>query len=188
MKKVLAMVLAMLMMAVPVFAESVEETAAPEERVRVAVLEGMEEEILEYQYECEGIYTMWYDYENYIVADFYGHPMFVPVDETAEEHTASFMVVVSEIAVENADALLGEAVGNYDPENVGEVLTVETEQGTVVKSIEVTEEDHVTRFYLVVGETQVLCITAEMPIDALEGAGVRFDWMAQSIEFVESAE
>lgn len=197
MKKFLVFALAVLMFATPVMAEgnrnaetTVNQQEVAEEQTRTATIEieGIEEEVLEYQYVSESGYTLWYSAEHFEPLDYYDNAMFVPVGETTEENTLSFMVVPTEVAVEDADSMLAEATASYDPETVGMINEMTTEQGIVIKSVDVDENDQVTRFYLVIGEDRVLCITAQLPVEALEGAGVRFNKMAESIEFTDVAE
>lgn len=57
------------------------------------------------------------------------------------------------------------------------------ENGTEVKSVEVTSEGVVYRYWFIPGDAYCLCVTAQCPEEAAEGHGARMAEMVASIAF-----
>lgn len=180
MKKFLAILTACMLLCGAAMAET---TSAADTRVSVILIEGTEEEITETLYESEQGYSLWYDAERLVPTELYGHTCFAP-DATIEEPAISLLIVDTDINPEDGEAFLGEAVGGYGPEaEISEPAWETLENGITIGTISAVEEGVVYRFYLVMDDVNVLCLTATYPLEAAEGFGVRFDHMVRTIEF-----
>lgn len=116
--------------------------------------------------------------------EIYGHAAFVPAG-SGEEAEASLMIVRSDVAPENADALLDEAVGGYeDAVRGGE--TKELAGGLKLEYAEAEQDGRIDRFYLIVGEESVYCLTASFPVTGETDYGAYFDAMADTFELTEA--
>lgn len=184
MKKWAAILMACLLLTGAVMAEGkTESESAPQTRQTIVMMEGMEEEIQETLFDSGLGYSIWYEADRLVPSEQYGHVTFVPVDG-GEEPVISLMIVQAEIAKEQAEAFLGEAVGGYEPTaEISEPVWETLENGVVIGTVDAMEEGRIDRFYLVMGGDQVLCITATYPLEAAEGFGVRFDRMVKTIGF-----
>ena len=176
MRKLLAILLAALLLAVPALAEAPVQT-----RTSVLEIEGVGEEVVETLFEGEG-FSLWYPSELLKATDYYGNVSFVPVDEAVTDVT--FIVVFAEIPAEESEAFIAEATGGYEPEWViSEVSEMATESENAVLTVEAVLDGETHRYYLVQGEAGCLCITAMFPTEAAEGYGVRFDALVKTIAF-----
>lgn len=186
MKKWLVMLLCLIIASGCAFAEEL----PADTRMSQIELEGMIEAFAETKHTGGSGYTIWYPSEYLAPAQRYGHDVFVPVGaENAEENDVYFMIVPVDIAPEEADSLLAEAVGGYGEEAViGEKAWKELGNGVSVGTVQAEEDGVIWRFYLVTDGNSVLCITACFPREAAEGFGVRFDRMADTIEFESAIE
>lgn len=182
MKKILAILMACMLLCGAAMAET---AAAGDTRASVILIEGMEEEITETLYVSEQGYSLWYDAERLLPTELYGHTCFAP-DGMIEEPAISLLIVDAEINPEDGEAFLGEAVGGYGPEAEISNPSWETlENGITIGSISAVEEGVVYRFYLIMDDVNVLCLTATYPQEAAEGYGARFDWLVRTIEFMK---
>ena len=88
------------------------------------------------------------------------------------------------LTADDADSMLSEATYTEDPDAViGEIETFAMENGTEVKSVEVTSEGMVYRYWFIPGDAYCLCVTAQCPEEAAEGHGARMAEMVASIAF-----
>ena len=88
------------------------------------------------------------------------------------------------LTADDADSMLSEAAYTEDPDAViGEIETFAMENGTEVKSVEVTSEGMVYRYWFIPGDAYCLCVTAQCPEEAAEGHGARMAEMVASIAF-----
>ena len=88
------------------------------------------------------------------------------------------------LTADDADGMLSEATYTEDPDAViGEIETFAMENGTEVKSVEVTSEGMVYRYWFIPGDAYCLCVTAQCPEEAAEGHGARMAEMVASIAF-----
>ena len=88
------------------------------------------------------------------------------------------------LTADDADSMLSEATYTEDPDAViGEIETFAMENGTEVKSVEVTSEGVVYRYWFIPGDAYCLCVTAQCPEEAAEGHGARMAEMVASIAF-----
>ena len=89
------------------------------------------------------------------------------------------------LTADDADSMLSEATYTEDPDAViGEIETFAMENGAEVKSVEVTSEGMVYRYWFIPGDAYCLCVTAQCPEEAAEGHGARMAEMVASIAFV----
>ena len=88
------------------------------------------------------------------------------------------------LTADDADSMLSEAAYTEDPDAViGEIDTFAMENGTEVRSVEVTSEGMVYRYWFIPGDAYCLCVTAQCPEEAAEGHGARMAEMVASIAF-----
>ena len=88
------------------------------------------------------------------------------------------------LTADDADSMLSEATYTEDPDAViGEIETFAMENGTEVRSVEVTSEGMVYRYWFIPGDAYCLCVTAQCPEEAAEGHGARMAEMVASIAF-----
>ena len=88
------------------------------------------------------------------------------------------------LTADDADSMLSEAAYTEDPDAViGEIETFAMENGTEVRSVEVTSEGMVYRYWFIPGDAYCLCVTAQCPEEAAEGHGARMAEMVASIAF-----
>ena len=88
------------------------------------------------------------------------------------------------LTADDADSMLSEAAYTEDPDAViGEIETFAMESGEEVKSVEVTSEGVVYRYWFIPGDAWCLCVTAQCPEEAAEGHGARMAEMVASIAF-----
>lgn len=88
------------------------------------------------------------------------------------------------LTADDADSMLNEATYTEDPDAViGEIETFAMENGTEVRSVEVTSEGMVYRYWFIPGDAYCLCVTAQYPEEAAEGHGARMAEMVASIAF-----
>ena len=88
------------------------------------------------------------------------------------------------LTADDADSMLSEAAYTEDPDAViGEIETFAMESGEEVKSVEVTSEGVVYRYWFIPGDAYCLCVTAQCPEEAAEGHGARMAEMVASIAF-----
>jgi len=179
MRKLLAILMAALLLIAPALAEAPAENV--QTRTSVFEIEGMAEEVVETLYQAEK-YSLWYPAGMLKPTDYYSNISFVPVDETVTN--VSFLVVPTEVPAEEAEAFIAEATGGYGPEwTISDVREMATENENVVLTVEAAYEGEIHRYYLVQGFDGCLCITAMFPLEAAEGYGVRFDALVKTIGF-----
>lgn len=88
------------------------------------------------------------------------------------------------LTADDADSMLSEAAYTEDPDAViGEIETFAMENGTEVRSVEVTSEGMVYRYWFIPGDAYCLCVTAQCPEEVAEGHGARMAEMVASIAF-----
>lgn len=176
MKKVLA-ILIVLTLSAACFAGFAE---GADTRESVLIIEGTEEKITEQLYESFKGYSIWYSTDTFAIHSGIGYDTVSPIDASIDD--VYMTIVPVEIAIEDADALLDEAVGGYDPENaiISDVSERQLESGFSVKSVEVQSEGMINRFYLICGNDKVFCLNAFFPEEAIEGYGVRLEAIVDS--------
>jgi len=116
----------------------------------------------------------------------YSHDAFVPIEESGKEGVY-FLITQSDIAPENADALLDEAgagyQGVYAEERREEILISD---GLRLSSAYLEQGGDYNLFYLIKGKDTVYCITATYNVSHEFDYSVYFDAMAESFELLES--
>ena len=135
-------------------------------------------------YEGAG-YSIGYYSDRLEPAELYGHECFVPVgsEESAE---AYLMIVRSDVSSENADDLLGEAIGGYEGYHAvtwGEEKTLES--GLTLNWVQSEQDGRIDRYYLLKGEEAVYCLTASFPVMGEIDYGALFDAMADTFQLTE---
>ena len=134
-------------------------------------------------YVSDAGFTMTYNEAIVKPAAFAGteHDYFVPVGTAeGESPAASLLIVPNEVAWEEAESFLGEAVAMYPEESV---TVAETGSGDVEYMTRAASEQGVTyRFYAVKAPEGLLCVTAVYPDGNASFEGV-FRNMIESIAF-----
>lgn len=186
MKKLFALALSV---ALALCAVAVCETAQPETRETLVSIEGTEETIVETRFVSQSGYSLWYPADMFTCEEADGQARFVPVDGVEAMADVGMIVVPVDVAVEDADSLLGEATANYGAEAaVGEAVEWTNESGASVRSVEVAQEQRVDRFYLVTGGDSVFCVTATYLPEMTEGFGARMETMVRTMEIAAADE
>lgn len=185
-KKLFALALSV---ALALCAVAVCETAQPETRETLVSIEGTEETIVETRFVSQSGYSLWYPADMFTCEEADGQARFVPVDGVEAMADVGMIVVPVDVAVEDADSLLGEATANYGAEAaVGEAVEWTNESGASVRSVEVAQEQRVDRFYLVTGGDSVFCVTATYLPEMTEGFGARMETMVRTMEIAAADE
>lgn len=180
MKKVWILVLS-LMLAVSGISAMAEPVPSREGTV---IVEGMEEQVTEFQYESLNGFTFWYPIEYFMVVCENDYDVVYPAD--AEIEGVSMTIVPVEVPVEEADALLDEAMGGYmeGEAEIGDIQEMQISETVNAKTVDVICEDVVYRFYLITGNEKVFCLMATFPLEALEGFGTRLDSVVSTFEIL----
>lgn len=158
-------------------------TAEPvQSRESTIVVEGTEENITELLYESVNGFSLWYPVENFLIVHENGIDVVYPADEEIEN--VSMTIVPVDIPMDEAAALIDEAIGSYDAEKdtISDVTEGELDSGLNIKYVEVLSEGMVNRFYLVTGEDKVFCLNAAFPVEATEGFGTRLERIVFTME------
>lgn len=152
-------------------------------RTRMLELDGETLEITETAYTAEN-YSFWYQADILEAGTYYGHPCLRPLGALEEDMSVSYLIVPSEIAPDQAEAMLLEATGGYEPEwTISMEREFTTDAGIRVLSVDANNGFEIHRYYLVVGEAFSLCITAMYPGEISEEMSALFDIMTQTFEF-----
>lgn len=160
----------------------VNEEQEPAGDIETVEVEGITEEYYELQYVSKHGFSIWYPENILEPKELEGHDGFV----TPGENPLVSVVLVPMDALEAEDSLLVsgfEIFGEYGNVSESDIETMETNEGNTIEKVEVVLDDMAEVFYLVKSSRQALLVTASMPIEALEGMGVRIDAMVQTIGF-----
>ncbi len=178
MKKIFAIIMTIAVLMSAACAETPVQT-------RTRTLERNEEtfEITETAYSFE-TYTFWYQADIFEAGAYYGHPCLRPVGALEEDMSVSYLIVPAEITPDQAEGMLLEATGGYEPEwTIAMEREFTTDAGMRVLSVDANNGTEIHRYYLVVGEAFSLCITAMYPGEISEEMSLLFDIMTQTFEF-----
>ena len=141
------------------------------------------DEFAEAKYESEE-FSLWYPIGQIEPRTVLGHDGFVPAG-SGLENEIHLMIVMSDIAPENADGLLTEATAGFGGDCVVRTLEERTLlSGAAMSGAEAVQDGIIYRYYLVMDADQVCCMTAQFPAEGEIDYGPVFDRMAESIEFV----
>ena len=124
------------------------------------------------------------DYETAELTDAslnYAPDVYAPLDDP---DTSLTVQPALGLTADDADSMLSEAAYTEDLDAViGEIETFAMESGEEVRSVEVTSEGMVYRYWFIPGDAYCLCVTAQCPEEAAEGHGARMAEMVASIAF-----
>lgn len=171
----------MLILALALLVAGLALAEGAETRDRAIQIEGTEEIIHETYFASENGYSLWIP-DGFSVTGGEGMDTIYAAD--AEEDSVNLTVVPAQIDPAESDAFLAEATGGFDPETaqISDPTEWTLESGLNVKSVEVTFEGEIYRFYLISGEDMIYCLTATFPEEAAEGYGARLAEIVESFE------
>ena len=152
-------------------------------RERVLVIGDAEQTVTETLHVSETGYTLWYPAELLEAQQDDINDCFYPVGDP--EQTESVLLIVPvEIDPSEAESFFAEATGGYGEDSVIGAVEADTlDNGGELLRVEVVTGDFIDRFYMVKGESSILCITASFPEAASGDVGAYFDAMVRSIVY-----
>ncbi len=204
MKKILALVLAMMMLpaAFPALGEGADtvpqetvvydQAVPPEADVQVMQVEtdGVLEAVTQTRF-TENILgiSFWYESEYLVVYDSVGEVEDLPTIIINPVGEDSMLPVYLEITAADAlgmtpEQFLEEMPGIYGLDEAGPVTEVVMDTGEDFSCRSGLRGDIYYEFYTVTGSDVPLCITVQFPLDAIEGYGARLDRLIWSIAFI----
>lgn len=129
-------------------------------------------------------YSLWYDDALLEARSDEINDCFYPAG-TAGDSDVVMLVVPVEIEPEYGHDLIYEATGGYGEEcTVSEIVEETLENGISMSTVEARYENTVDRYYLIMDDQNVLCITVTCSEEEEAVYGEYFDAMVRSIEFV----